>query len=142
MSSAAEFALVNLDRSDLEARQRGLAGSRGRAGGDLAVERVGPGPGAANFAMWACRGTGKGCKRNLTRESRKHCDDCLLMRNEETLQPVERATMLPPAARSVTWPISSASTITARRATPEEVDAKVAVKIAITSTWPCSSICS
>lgn len=26
--------------------------------------------------MWACRGQGKGCKRNEHRTSRTHCDDC------------------------------------------------------------------
>lgn len=28
------------------------------------------------FALWACRGTGKGCTRNKYRSSLKPCDDC------------------------------------------------------------------
>jgi hypothetical protein len=26
--------------------------------------------------LWACRGVGKGCKRNKTRTNAKPCDDC------------------------------------------------------------------
>jgi hypothetical protein len=31
---------------------------------------------AGNFRLWACRGEGKGCKRNKHREKAKPCDDC------------------------------------------------------------------
>jgi hypothetical protein len=33
--------------------------------------------GAGAFQLWACRGHGKGCKRNLFRKSTKPCDDCM-----------------------------------------------------------------
>lgn len=29
------------------------------------------------LAMWACRGEGKGCKRNTFRARKKCCSDCL-----------------------------------------------------------------
>jgi len=32
--------------------------------------------GTGKLRLWACRGSGKGCKRNLFRTSRKPCDDC------------------------------------------------------------------
>lgn len=37
--------------------------------------------------MYACRGVGKGCKRNLLRDpkSQKICADCVLARDEETI---------------------------------------------------------
>lgn len=28
------------------------------------------------WAMWACRGEGKGCDRNRFREQKTRCDDC------------------------------------------------------------------
>jgi hypothetical protein len=34
---------------------------------------------------WACRGEGRGCKRNITRRKAKHCEDCLETRNDETI---------------------------------------------------------
>lgn len=36
--------------------------------------------------LWACRGAGKGCKRNETRRNKAPCDDCLPAHDEnETL---------------------------------------------------------
>lgn len=31
---------------------------------------------AGDFRMWACRGEGRGCKRNKYRTSKKPCEDC------------------------------------------------------------------
>ena len=28
------------------------------------------------FALWACRGEGKGCPRNFYRKNKKPCEDC------------------------------------------------------------------
>lgn len=53
---------------------------------EMIMERVGAGAGTENFAMWACRGAGRGCKRNATRARKKHCDDCVAARNDETLE--------------------------------------------------------
>jgi hypothetical protein len=37
--------------------------------------------------LWACRGAGKGCKRNLTRAKTKHCEDCVAASDpNETLE--------------------------------------------------------
>lgn len=52
---------------------------------DLILERVSPGHGVENFHFWACRGTGRGCKRNLAREKKKHCDDCVSTHVGETI---------------------------------------------------------
>lgn len=51
----------------------------------LIMERVGNGNTVHDFAMWACRGEGRGCKRNQTRAKSKHCEDCLPTKNSETL---------------------------------------------------------
>jgi hypothetical protein len=32
---------------------------------------------SGKFVLWACRGEGKGCKRNRYRSSQKPCGDCL-----------------------------------------------------------------
>lgn len=32
--------------------------------------------GRGSLDLWACRGAGRGCKRNSTRERKKLCDDC------------------------------------------------------------------
>ena len=32
---------------------------------------------AGQFEMWACRGEGKGCKRNRFLKRKKPCDDCM-----------------------------------------------------------------
>lgn len=32
---------------------------------------------AGQLMLFACRGAGKGCRRNLNRRKAKHCDDCL-----------------------------------------------------------------
>lgn len=39
---------------------------------ELILERVS----ATHAQLWACRGSGKGCKRNGYREKKKHCEDC------------------------------------------------------------------
>lgn len=52
---------------------------------DLILERIGPGRGVENFHIWACRGEGRGCKRNELRRKKAHCDDCVMTRNEETI---------------------------------------------------------
>lgn len=40
---------------------------------------------------WACRGEGKGCKRNRYRTSRVHCEDCLgPLAKKATLADVQR----------------------------------------------------
>jgi hypothetical protein len=31
---------------------------------------------AGELRLWACRGEGKGCKRNTLRRTKKPCDDC------------------------------------------------------------------
>jgi hypothetical protein len=50
------------------------------------LEKVGPGRSEADFALFACRGAGRGCKRNLHRKNLKHCADCLAADNpEETI---------------------------------------------------------
>ena len=42
------------------------------------------------FTLYACRGAGKGCKRNVTRNSKKRCDDCVKCDNpNETLGEIE-----------------------------------------------------
>jgi len=41
------------------------------------------------FVLWACRGDGKGCKRNEYRKRDKHCDDCVLASPEETLEQLQ-----------------------------------------------------
>ena len=47
---------------------------------EFIMERSGSG-----FAMYGCRGAGKGCNRNKYRESKKHCDDCVLADPNETI---------------------------------------------------------
>lgn len=43
------------------------------------------------FSMFACRGEGKGCKRNSHRESKVRCDDCVgPLAPEMTLEEVEQ----------------------------------------------------
>lgn len=32
---------------------------------------------AGQLQLWACRGNGKGCRRNLYRSAAKPCDDCM-----------------------------------------------------------------
>lgn len=43
--------------------------------GDLTLILYRP-PGVSKWEMWACRGAGKGCKRNKTRKNLKPCEDC------------------------------------------------------------------
>jgi len=43
----------------------------------MIMERVAHNGTPDDFALWACRGEGRGCKRNRTRASAKHCDDCV-----------------------------------------------------------------
>lgn len=51
----------------------------------MILERVHEGDEPSCFRMWACQGEGRGCRRNKFRSMKKHCDDCVLARNEETL---------------------------------------------------------
>jgi len=52
----------------------------------LIMERVGHHGRASNsFVMWACRGEGRGCKRNLHRSDAKHCEDCVRADENETV---------------------------------------------------------
>ena len=53
---------------------------------DFIMERVKPGRTADCFQMWACRGAGRGCARNKYRERKKHCADCVLAHENETLE--------------------------------------------------------
>jgi hypothetical protein len=43
------------------------------------------------FSLYACRGAGKGCKRNEFRDptSQKACEDCVLTRNTETIRELQ-----------------------------------------------------
>lgn len=54
------------------------------------MERVKPGGRPDCFRMWACRGEGKGCARNKYRNAKKHCDDCVPARDEETLGELQK----------------------------------------------------
>jgi len=54
------------------------------------LERIKPGKTPDCFQMWACRGAGKGCKRNATRAVAKHCDDCILPDENETVENVKK----------------------------------------------------
>ena len=49
------------------------------------LERVKPGNADDCFALWACRGEGKGCNRNRYRSQKIHCDDCVATDPSETL---------------------------------------------------------
>lgn len=42
---------------------------------------------AGSYQLWACRGEGKGCKRNTFRDKqfKKHCDDCFLCDPKDTI---------------------------------------------------------
>lgn len=58
---------------------------------EFIMERTGPGSGPENFALWACRGAGKGCTRNVHRNSKKHCEDCVLAGDaSETLEQLQK----------------------------------------------------
>lgn len=50
------------------------------------MERIKPGSDPDCFAMWACRGAGRGCKRNSHRDKKVHCADCVLADENETLE--------------------------------------------------------
>lgn len=52
---------------------------------EFIMERVGPGNTVHDFAMWACRGEGRGCKRNKHRTKAKHCEDCLPTNDNDTV---------------------------------------------------------
>lgn len=56
----------------------------------MILERIGPGSGPENFQMWACRGEGRGCKRNTHRNAAKHCEDCFLPDENETLGDLQK----------------------------------------------------
>jgi len=49
----------------------------------MILERVGPGNRPDAFLMWACRGARKGCPKKL--KKRKHCPDCILPDQNDTL---------------------------------------------------------
>lgn len=53
---------------------------------DMILVKVGPGNKPEDFKLYACRGEGKGCKRNTFRARKKQCDDCVEGRDEETMQ--------------------------------------------------------
>ncbi len=53
---------------------------------EFILERIKQGDTVDCFQMWACRGEGKGCKRNRHREKSKHCEDCILPDENETLE--------------------------------------------------------
>lgn len=38
------------------------------------------------FVLWGCRGEGKGCKRNSYRNVKKHCENCILADESETIE--------------------------------------------------------
>lgn len=42
--------------------------------------------GRGGFDLWGCRGEGRGCTRNKYRARKTHCEDCLLGREEETIE--------------------------------------------------------
>ena len=56
----------------------------------MILERIGPGTAPENFQMWACRGEGRGCTRNLHRKSAKHCQDCVLADENETIGDLQK----------------------------------------------------
>lgn len=51
----------------------------------MILEKVHEGNSPSSFQMWACQGEGRGCTRNKFRTRKKHCEDCVLARDEETL---------------------------------------------------------
>lgn len=52
----------------------------------MIMERIRPGKTVDCFAMWVCRGEGRGCPRNKFRNQKKDCQDCVLAHDEnETL---------------------------------------------------------
>lgn len=44
---------------------------------EFILEKVGPGNDESDFRLFACRGKGRGCRRNSHREKKTHCDDCV-----------------------------------------------------------------
>jgi hypothetical protein len=48
---------------------------------ELVVEKLING----QLVAYACRGVGRGCKRNKLRERKVHCDDCVLCDDQESL---------------------------------------------------------
>jgi hypothetical protein len=56
----------------------------------MILERIAPGAGAHNFMLWACRGEGRGCKRNGYRARSVHCNDCIPCDNNETVGDVQK----------------------------------------------------
>lgn len=53
---------------------------------EMILVKVGKGNSPEDFKLYACRGAGKGCKRNTYRARKKQCDDCVEARDEETMQ--------------------------------------------------------
>ena len=57
----------------------------------MIMERVGTGSGPGAFALWACRGAGRGCTRNKFLSRKKHCDDCVPAHDmNETLEQLQK----------------------------------------------------
>lgn len=56
---------------------------------EFILERVAPGRLPSCFKMYACRGEGKGCKRNSFRDKKIHCDDCLETNDAQTLGEIQ-----------------------------------------------------
>lgn len=54
------------------------------------LERVKPGNTDDCFKMWACRGEGRGCSRNRYRKQKKHCADCVMADEKETIGDLQR----------------------------------------------------
>lgn len=55
---------------------------------EMILEYVGPGKDAAAYQLWACRGKKKGCNKFLRRK--KHCKDCILPDESDTLEEVTK----------------------------------------------------
>ena len=49
------------------------------------LEKTGDGHSTLDFTLFACRGAGRGCKRNKYRQMKIHCPDCVEANPTETL---------------------------------------------------------
>ena len=52
----------------------------------MILEYVGPGKGPEAYQLWACRGEKKGCDKH--KKKNKHCADCILPAETDTLEEV------------------------------------------------------
>lgn len=50
------------------------------------MEKTGDGHTPNDFTLFACRGAGRGCKRNKFRQMKVHCPDCVEAMPTETLK--------------------------------------------------------